>query len=58
MGSITQVKYLIPIIPSNSPQLVFTIANKKTDENKIKSIVSIGFGNSVFTKAKIEFSVL
>ncbi|MBC8321608.1 MAG: 3-hydroxyacyl-ACP dehydratase [Bacteroidetes bacterium] len=55
MKKIGQVKYLVPIIPGNSPQLVFTISNKKTDENKIKSIVSIGYDNIVFTKAKIEF---
>lgn len=57
MGSIQRVKYLIPIIPSNSPQLVFNITNNKIDENKIRSTVSIGIHNIIFTKARVEFTI-
>ena len=57
MNKITQVKYLIPIIPTNSPQLVFTITSKKTDEDKLKSNISIGLDETIFTKARISFSI-
>ena len=58
MGSIQRVKYLVPIIPTNTPQLDFTLANSNTDENKIKSTVSIGFQDRIFTKVKLEFTIL
>ena len=58
MGKVTQVKYLIPITPTENPELTFTITNKKTDSNNLKSTVSIGFSDDIFTKAKIEFSTL
>lgn len=58
MGKIIQVKYLIPITPIETPELTLTITNKKTDYNKLKSTVIIGFNNKIFTKAKIEFSNL
>lgn len=57
MNKITQVKYLIPIIPDNSPKLVISITTKRTDENTLKSNISIGFNDSIFTKARISFSV-
>tara|TARA_Y100000031_G_C8245779_1_gene397967 strand:+ start:3161 stop:3529 length:369 start_codon:yes stop_codon:yes gene_type:complete len=57
MGSIKRVKYLIPIIPTNSPQLVFTITINSTDESKIRSTITIGLDNSIFTKAKMEFTI-
>ncbi len=58
MGKIIQVKYLIPITPIENPELIFTITHKKIDSNNLKSTVTIGFNNNIFTKAKIEFSIL
>jgi len=58
MGNIIQVKYLIPITPLENPELNFTITNKKTDSNIIKSNVSISFNDKIFTKAKIVFRCL
>ncbi len=58
MNKITQVKYLIPIIPTNSPKLVIIITTKRTDENILKSNISIGFDNSVFTKARVSFRII
>lgn len=58
MRNVIQVKYLIPITPLENPEITFIITNKKTDENKIKSNVSIGFNERVYTKAKLEFSFL
>lgn len=58
IGNIQRVKYLKPIVPSNTPQLVFTIIIKETDEQKIGSNVSIGLNDSIFTKAKIEFTII
>ena len=55
MRNVIQVKYLIPITPIDNPKLKFIITNKKSDQNKLKSTVSIGFNGGVFTKAKIEF---
>lgn len=56
MGNISQVKYLIPITPYESPELTIKIAYKKIDENILKSTISIGFNDIIFTKAKINFS--
>ena len=53
-----RVKYLKPIVPTNTPQLVFTIIVKETDDQKIGSNVSIGYNDIIFTKAKICFTVI
>jgi|FLOH01.1.fsa_nt_gi 3-hydroxyacyl-[acyl-carrier-protein] dehydratase len=58
MGNIQRVKYLKPVVPTNTSQLVFTIIIKETDEQKIGSNVSIGLKDSIFTKAKIEFTII
>ena len=57
MNRITQVKYLIPIIPTNSPQLVFTITSNEIDETTLKSNISIGLDETIFTKARISFRI-
>ncbi len=56
MGNIQRVKYLVPIIPTNTPQLVFTFTNNSTIENKIKSTVIISHYDRVFTKVKMELT--
>ena len=58
MGSIKRVKYLTPIIPSTSPELAFKLKNEKIDSRSIKSDVSISSNDIIFTKAKIEFSII
>lgn len=58
MGSIQRVKYIVPIIPANTPQLDFTFTNNSTGENKIKSTVLIGYRDRVFTKVKLEFTIM
>ncbi len=58
MNKITQVKYLIPIIPDNSPHLVFTITSNEIDEITLKSNISIGLDETIFTKARISFRIM
>jgi 3-hydroxyacyl-[acyl-carrier-protein] dehydratase len=55
MGNVIQVKYLIPITPKETPELIINITYKKTDENILKSNITIGFNDIIFTKAKINF---
>jgi 3-hydroxyacyl-[acyl-carrier-protein] dehydratase len=55
MDNVIQVKYLIPITPNENPELIFSIMNKTVDENTIKSTITIGFNDLVFTKARISF---
>ena len=58
MGSITQVKYLIPITPAENNVLNISISKKIDESNTFKTNVSIHFGDTVFTKAKITFTYL
>lgn len=58
MGSIVRVKYLAPIIPSTSPELTFKLKNEKIGNENIKSAASISANDIIFTKAKIEFSII
>ena len=58
MDNVIQVKYLIPITPKENPELVFSILNKTIKKNTIKSTITIGDNNLVFTKAKISFSII
>jgi len=58
MDNVIQVKYLIPVIPDKNPELIFTILNKTIDDNTIRSTITIGANNVIFTKAKISFSIL
>jgi len=58
MGNIAQVKYLIPITPAEVTFLNISILIKSGDKNTFKTNVSISFGDTVFTKAKIEFTYL
>lgn len=57
LGSLTQVKYLVPITPAEFPELHISIASKNDDEGNLKSNVLISFGDTVFTKAKIILSL-
>lgn len=57
MGSIKRVKYLAPIIPQSSPELVFKLKNEKVGSGNIVSIVSISFNETIFTKARVEFTI-
>jgi 3-hydroxyacyl-[acyl-carrier-protein] dehydratase len=57
MSNIAQVKYLVPIIPEEVPELAISINYKDIDERNIKTDISISFGDVVFTKAKINFSI-
>ena len=58
MDNIIQVKYLIPITPNENPVLVFSIMNKTIDENTIKSTITVGDNDKVFTKARISFLII
>ena len=58
MGSIAQVKYLIPITPLEFTELNISVAIKSDESNTFKTNVSIHFGDTVFTKAKITFTYL
>ncbi len=57
MGSISQVKYLIPITPLENPELSIAITLKNDETENIKTNVLVSFGDAVFTKAKITFSI-
>ena len=56
MGNVIQVKYLIPITPTQHPVLTFSFTNKKADNSTFKSTVSIGFGDNIFTKVQFELT--
>ena len=56
MGSVSQVKYLIPITPEEINELNISISYKNNEEGNIKTSVLVSFGDAVFTKAKITFS--
>ncbi len=56
MGSVPQVKYLIPITPEEITELSISINYKNNEEGNIKTSVLVSFGDAVFTKAKITFS--
>ncbi len=56
MGSVSQVKYLIPITPEEINELNISISYKNNEEGNLKTSVLVSFGNAIFTKAKITFS--
>ena len=56
MGSVSQVKYLIPITPEEITELNISISYKNNEEENFKTSVLVSFGDAVFTKAKITFS--
>jgi len=58
MGNISQVKYLIPINPNEVTELNISINPKIDMEGNIKTNLLISFGEAIFTKAKITFSVV
>jgi len=58
MGSLAQVKYLIPITPVEVPVLNISISIKSSEDDTFKTNVLIDFEDAVFTKAKITFSYL
>ena len=55
MSDLIQVKYLIPIVPGNYPQILISISQKNIDEKSIRIDASIGIDDIVFTKAKLTF---
>ncbi len=55
MSNLIQVKYLIPILPGNYPQLLVSISKKNTDEKSIRIDAFIGIDDVVFSKAKLAF---
>ncbi len=57
MGSITQVKYLVPIVPDANIELSISISYQFIDENKIKTNIIVSSGDVIFTKAKIVFTM-
>ena len=58
MGNVSQVKYLIPITPEKNTELNISVSHKNDEEGNIKTNVLISFDETVFTKAKITFSIL
>ena len=58
MDNIIQVKYLMPITPNENSKLDFSITNKMNGGNRIKSNITIGINDAIFTKARIEFLII
>ena len=58
MNNVIQVKYLVPITPNDNPELIFSVTNKTIDMNTIKSTITVGDDDKVFTKARISFSII
>lgn len=58
MGSISQVKYLIPITPVENPELSIAITLKNDETENTKTNILISHNETVFTKAKIIFSYI
>ena len=58
MGNITQVKYLVPITPVEVPELHISITYKNDDEGNLKSNVFISFEETIFTKARVIFTLV
>jgi hypothetical protein len=56
MGDITQVKYLMPIVPDAHQELLIKIVYKYTDDKKIKTTITISRSDMIFTKARIIFT--
>ena len=55
MNNISQVKYLIPIIPDE--KLVSFNISFSRQEKQIKANILIGFEDKIFTKAKINYTL-
>lgn len=58
MNNIIQVKYLTPVVPANHPVLIVHLFVRKIDEKSVRIDASISTKNIVFTKAKLEFTIL
>ncbi len=57
MSNVIQVKYLVPIIPQKAPRLELSFQKIQVEETKISANATIGFGDQIFTKAKIGFDI-
>lgn len=57
MDNITQVKYLVPITPEEVPELHISISYKNDDKGNLKSNVLISFEETMYTKARIIFTL-
>lgn len=57
MDDISQVKYLKPIIPEQNSELIFEITIKDKNESAVKANISVTAEETIFTKAKINFSI-
>lgn len=57
MDDISQVKYLKPIIPEQNSGLKFEITIKDKNESAVKANINITAEETIFTKAKINFSI-
>lgn len=55
INKVTQVKYLIPIIPDKDVELIVKISIKKIEGQVIKIDATIGVLDSLFTKVKLNF---
>jgi len=57
MDDISQVKYLKPIIPEQNSELIFEITIKDKNESAVKANINVTAEETIFTKAKINFSI-
>jgi len=57
MDDISQVKYLKPIIPEQNSDLIFEITIKDKNESAVKANINVTAEETIFTKAKINFSI-
>lgn len=53
INKVTQVKYLIPVIPDKDVEIYVNINIKKVEENAVTINAIIGYSEGIFTKAKL-----
>ncbi len=58
MSYVSQVKYLVPVVPGNNPELMIKVSVKQLAEEPLKAKVVISSHEKIFTKAGLGFSVL
>ena len=56
LNKVTQVKYLVPVIPDEEVEIIVNISFKEIDEKEIKVDATLDANKTLFTKAKLGFA--